>query len=116
MNISIELSQKQIVTQYMILLQMNHSELENFLEKQSLENPVIEFEKNTCLYDRTYKNTPAPAISESDSEWTSNDWTDTRETEDRLSDYVLSQLTTETYRMPLFSDISPYLLTIGATF
>lgn len=49
MNISIELSQKQIVTQYMIqymnLLQMNHSELENFLEKQSLENPVIEFEK-----------------------------------------------------------------------
>ena len=51
MNISIELSQKQIVTQYMIqymnLLQMNHSELENFLEKQSLENPVIEFEKNT---------------------------------------------------------------------
>ena len=101
MNISIELSQKQIVTQYMIqymnLLQMNHSELENFLEKQSLENPVIEFEKNTCLYDRTYKNTPAPAISESDSEWTSNDWTDTRETEDRLSDYVLSQLTTETY-------------------
>lgn len=101
MNINIELSQKQIVTQYMIqymnLLQMNHSELENFLEKKSLENPVIEFEKNTYLYDRAYKSPSASAISDSDSEWTSNDWTDNRETEDRLSDYVLSQLTTETY-------------------
>ena len=101
MNISIELSQKQIVTQYMIqymnLLQMNHSELEIFLEKKSLENPAIEFEKNTCLYDKTYKNPSVHTISNSDSEWASNDWTDTRESEDRLSDYVLSQLTTETY-------------------
>lgn len=49
MNINIDLSQKQLTTQYMIqymnLLQMNHTELESFLEKKSLENPTIEFEK-----------------------------------------------------------------------
>lgn len=49
MNINIDLSQKQLTTQYMIqymnLLQMNHTELESFLEKKSLENPTIDLKK-----------------------------------------------------------------------
>ena len=101
MNINIDLSQKQITTQYMIqymnLLQMNHTELEEFLEKKSLENPTIEFEKNTNLFHTEYTIPSIHRSSDNDNEWTSNDWADRRESEDRLSDYVLSQLSLEQY-------------------
>ena len=101
MNINIDLSQKQLTTQYMIqymnLLQMNHTELEGFLEKKSLENPTIEFEKNAYWCNCEYHDRSGRTTSDTDTEWTSNDWEDKRESEDRLSDYIISQLSAETF-------------------
>lgn len=101
MNINIDLSQKQITTQYMIqymnLLQMSHMELENFLEEKALENPVIEFEKNTYSNDFSYSKKASHTQTDSDENFTSNDWEDKRESEERLSDHLLSQLTPGRY-------------------
>ena len=101
MNINIDLSQKQLTTQYMIqymnLLQMNHTELEGFLEKKSLENPTIEFEKNAYWCNCEYHDRSGRTTSDTDTEWTSNAWEDKRESEDRLSDYIISQLSAETF-------------------
>ena len=46
MELKMEISQKQIITQQMIqsmeILQMSTPELDNYLEKLSQENPVVE--------------------------------------------------------------------------
>ena len=50
MKQNLELTQKQILSQHMIqsmeILQMSATELENYLENLSMENPVVELSEN----------------------------------------------------------------------
>ena len=65
MELKMDLSQKQIITQQMIqsmeILQMSTLELDNYLEKLSQENPVVELmetpvEQDSGIREKLYRN------------------------------------------------------------
>ena len=109
MNQQLELSQKQILSQHLIqsmeILQMSTQELEVYLEKLSMENPVIEIEnasseemgeretmlarKLEWLESTDYQNKVYYREDSSDSD---SYWQDIRDEGEVLSDYLLSQL------------------------
>lgn len=111
MDISLELSQKQILSQHMVqsmeILQMSAQELENYLEVLSLENPVIELDtpapvdtgqketdlqrkldwlESTDLQNRVYYQ------QEREAENREANWHDITQNEEDLHEYLLSQL------------------------
>lgn len=111
MDLKIEISQKQMLSQHMVqsmeILQMSAQELEGYIEKLALENPVIELPDS---------NTPEPDSRQEDLQrkldWLEStdlqnkvyyqqektaenmeaNWHDSRESEEDLSEYLLSQL------------------------
>ena len=109
MNQQLELSQKQILSQHLIqsmeILQMSTQELEVYLEKLSMENPVIEIENTSAeemdvreamlarklewLESTDYQNKVYYREDSSDSD---SYWQDIRDEGEVLSDYLLSQL------------------------
>ena len=109
MNQQLELSQKQILSQHLIqsmeILQMSTQELEVYLEKLSMENPVIEIENTSAeemdvreamlarklewLESTDYQNKVYYREDSSDSD---SYWQDIRDEGEVLSDYLLAQL------------------------
>ncbi len=109
MNQQLELSQKQILSRHLIqsmeILQMSTQELEVYLEKLSMENPVIEIENTSAeemdvreamlarklewLESTDYQNKVYYREDSSDSD---SYWQDIRDEGEVLSDYLLSQL------------------------
>lgn len=111
MELKIDISQKQILSQHMVqsmeILQMSAQELEGYIEKLALENPVIEIPdsyspqpdtkqedlqrkmdwlESTDLQNKVYYQ------QERSAENMQENWHDSRESEEDLSDYLLSQL------------------------
>lgn len=111
MDISLEISQKQTLSQHMVqsmeILQMSAQELENYLEALSLENPVIELDnphpietsqkeadiqrkldwlESSDLQNRVYYQ------QEREAENREANWHDITENEEDLNEYLLSQL------------------------
>lgn len=111
MELKIDISQKQILSQHMVqsmeILQMSAQELEGYIEKLALENPVIEIPdsyspqpdtkqedlqrkmdwlESTDLQNKVYYQ------QERSAENMQENWHDSRESEEGLSDYLLSQL------------------------
>ena len=111
MELKIDISQKQILSQHMVqsmeILQMSAQELEGYIEKLALENPVIELPdsnsvqpdpkqedlqrklewlESTDLQNKVYYQ------QERSAENMQENWHDNRESEEALSDYLLSQL------------------------
>lgn len=111
MELKIDISQKQILSQHMVqsmeILQMSAQELEGYIEKLALENPVIELPdsyasqsdtrqedlqrkmdwlESTDLQNKVYYQ------QERSAENMQENWHDSRESQEDLSDYLLSQL------------------------
>lgn len=111
MELKMDISQKQVLSQHMVqsmeILQMSAQELESYIENLALENPVIELPdshssqpdtrqedlqrkldwlESTDLQNKVYYQ------QERSAENMQNNWHDSRESEEDLSDYLLSQL------------------------
>lgn len=111
MELKIDISQKQILSQHMVqsmeILQMSAQELEGYIEKLALENPVIELPdsyspqpdtkqvdlqrkmdwlESTDLQNKVYYQ------QERSAENMQENWHDSRESQEDLTDYLLSQL------------------------
>lgn len=111
MELKIDISQKQILSQHMVqsmeILQMSAQELEGYIETLAMENPVIELPdsvssqpdtkqedlqrkldwlESTDLQNKVYYQEDRSA------ENMQENWHDRRESEEGLSDYLLSQL------------------------
>lgn len=111
MELSIELAQKQILTQHMVqsmeILQMNTMELTDYVENMAMENPVIELEdrnvsetdmadferqkKLEWLSSSSYDNKIYYRQGQ-ETDYTENDWQDKTAKEETLSEYLMSQL------------------------
>ncbi len=116
MELKIDLSQKQVLSQHMVqsmeILQMNAQELESYIEKLALENPVIELPdsvsiqpdsraddlqrkldwlESTDLQNKVYYQ------QERSAENMQNNWHDSRSSEENLSDYLLAQILLSDY-------------------
>ena len=114
MDLKMELSQKQIITQQMIqsmeILQMSALELDNYLEKLSQENPVIELEerswdRDSAIHEKVHRELEWLSSTDrqnkvyyqqdgSDLDTESN-LQDIRDRGVSLSEYLLSQVITE---------------------
>ena len=109
MELKMDISQKQVLSQHMVqsmeILQMSAQELESYIENLALENPVIELPdshssqpdtrqedlqrkldwlESTDLQNKVYYQ------QERSAENMQNNWHDSRESEEDLSDYLLS--------------------------
>ncbi|MBQ8662288.1 MAG: RNA polymerase factor sigma-54 [Eubacterium sp.] len=113
MNLSMELVQKQTLSQRMLqstdILQMNSIELESYIENLALDNPVIDidFDKGTTsepindeiqrklqwLESSDYQNR-VYYKQEREADYSQEQWHRTYETEEILSEYLFSQLLT----------------------
>ena len=107
MELKMELSQKQVLSQHMVqsmeILQMSAQELEGYIEKLALENPVIELAdssqskadmqqedlqrkldwlESTDLQNRVYYQ------QERDAENMEANWHDSRQSEENLEEYL----------------------------
>lgn len=116
MKQNLELTQKQILSQHMIqsmeILQMSATELENYLENLSMENPVVELSENrqtetdakalemarkmewlssTDRQNRVYYE------DDGDAENAESNWQDIRDSGEDLAGYLMSQLLTADY-------------------
>lgn len=116
MELKIDLSQKQVLSQHMVqsmeILQMNAHELESYIEKLALENPVIELPdsvsiqpdsraddlqrkldwlESTDLQNKVYYQ------QERSAENMQNNWHDSSASEENLSDYLLAQILLSDY-------------------
>lgn len=114
MDLKMELSQKQIITQQMIqsmeILQMSALELDNYLEKLSQENPVIElqdrsWDRDSAIHEKVHRELEWLASTDrqnkiyyqqdgSDLDTESN-LQDIRDRGVSLSEYLLSQVISE---------------------
>ena len=111
MELKMELSQKQVLSQHMVqsmeILQMSAQELEGYIEKLALENPVIELAdssqskadmqqedlqrkldwlESTDLQNRVYYQ------QERDAENMEANWHDSRQSEENLEEYLHAQI------------------------
>lgn len=111
MELKMELSQKQVLSQHMVqsmeILQMSAQELEGYIEKLALENPVIELAdssqskadtqqedlqrkldwlESTDLQNRVYYQ------QERDAENMESNWHDSRQSEENLEEYLHAQI------------------------
>lgn len=111
MELKMDIAQKQILSQHMVqsmeILQMSAQELESYIENLALENPVIELPdsrspqpdakqedlqrkldwlESTDLQNKVYYQ------QERSAENMQNNWHDSRESQEDLADYLLSQL------------------------
>ena len=111
MELKMELSQKQVLSQHMVqsmeILQMSAQELEGYIEKLALENPVIELAdssqskadmqqedlqrkldwlESTDLQNRVYYQ------KERDAENMEANWHDSRQSEENLEEYLHAQI------------------------
>ena len=111
MELNMSLSQKQVLSQHMVqsmeILQLSAQELESYIENLSMENPVIELAENhasassarqedlqrkldwlesTDYQNRVYYQADRSAESQSEN------WYDHTESEESLSEYLLSQM------------------------
>lgn len=111
MELKMDISQKQILSQHMVqsmeILQMSAQELEGYIENLALENPVIELPdtynihpdskqedlqrkmdwlESTDLQNKVYYQ------QERSAENMQENWHDSRESEENLSDYLLAQI------------------------
>ena len=111
MELKMELSQKQVLSQHMVqsmeILQMSAQELEGYIEKLALENPVIELAdssqskadmqqedlqrkldwlESTDLQNRVYYQ------QERDAENMEANWQDSRQSEENLEEYLHAQI------------------------
>lgn len=116
MKQNLELAQKQILSQHMIqsmeILQMSATELGEYLENLSMENPVVELEENrqtelsakelemarkqewlssTDTQNRVYYQ------DDSDADNAESNWQDIRDAGEDLPGYLMSQLLTADY-------------------
>ena len=111
MDLKIEISQKQMLSQHMVqsmeILQMSAQELEGYIEKLALENPVIELPDSTAAQPDSRQDDLQRKLDwlestdlqnkvyyqkERTAENMEANWHDSRESEEDLSDYLLSQL------------------------
>lgn len=115
MELKVELAQKQMLSQHMVqsmeILQMSAQELEEYIEGLSLENPVIELE-DSYQYEADHKAASRQEDLQRKLDWlestdlqnkvyyqeergeesSQENWHDSRQTEEDLQEYLLSQL------------------------
>ena len=115
-GMNLELSQKQTISQKMIqsmnILQMSAVELEQHIENMALENPVLEIQENppaSADDSDIYRQRKLEWLESTDSqnrvyyrddssdEREQDQWRDTRDSGESLSDYLLSQLVLHQY-------------------
>lgn len=130
MNMNIDLSQKQVLSQRMVqtmeILQMSAQELESYIEELSIENPVVELASNMqtansdqhsqddlhrkldWLESTDYQN-KVYYQQERDSNSLQDDWNLSNDSENLLSDYLSSQLLSIHYN-PIEREILEYLI------
>lgn len=116
MELKIEMSQKQILSQHMVqsmeILQMSAQELEGYIENLSLENPVIELSDSNSyepdkhqmdlqrklewLESTDMQNKVYYQQERDEKDW-EDSWHDIRESGETLCDYLMSQLLFENY-------------------
>ena len=113
MNLELNISQKQVLSQHMVqsmeILQMSAQELEGYIENLALENPVIELpdtfsssarddssatqlQRKMEWLESTDQQNKVYYRQERDDENSENNWHDARASQETLSDYLLSQL------------------------
>lgn len=128
MELKMELSQKQILSQRMIqsmeILQMSTVELESYIENLSLENPVVELaesyeaaeqdkqadlQRKLDWLDSTDRQNHIYYQQERDSDNLQDNWNVANSGGELLSDYLLSQLIASEYT-PSEKEIIEYLI------
>ena len=116
MELKIDISQKQILSQRMVqsmeILQMSAQELESYIENLALENPVIEFpdaysdqpdvrqmelQRKMDWLESTDQQNKVYYQQERSAQNMPDNWRDNHESEEELSDYLLSQLLLANY-------------------
>lgn len=132
MELNMSLSQKQVLSQHMVqsmeILQLSAQELESYIENLSMENPVIELAENHTSADSVRQEDLQRKLdwlestdyqnkvyyqSDRSAENQSDHWYNRTESDESLSDYLLSQLLLNRYSRQDYAVIKFMILSLN---